>query len=69
MQANIATEQTNLENEFAALDTVEGDNQAISGILNGETTGTPLSSSGSSSSSSSSGSSSSSFGSVGSGSS
>jgi len=61
MQAQIAAEQTNLENEFAALDSVEGDNQAISGILNGEATGSSTSTSSSSSSSSPS-----SFGSVGS---
>ena len=35
MQAQIQVEQTNLENEFAALDSIEGDNQALSGILNG----------------------------------
>ena len=60
MQARMTAEQTNLENEFAALDSVEGDNQAISGILNGEATGSSTTSSSSSSSSSSS------FGSVGS---
>jgi flagellar hook-associated protein 2 len=62
MQAQIVAEQTNLENQFAALDSVEGDNQALSGILNGSS-GTS-SSTGSSSSSSSS--SPSTFGSVGS---
>jgi len=60
MQARIAAEQTNLENEFAALDSVEGDSQDLSGILNGQTVN------GSTSTSSSSSSSSSSFGSVGS---
>jgi flagellar hook-associated protein 2 len=62
MQQQIAVEQTNLENEFAALDSIEGDNQALSGILNGSSS----SSSSSGSSSSSSSSSPSSFGSVGS---
>jgi flagellar capping protein FliD len=62
MQAQIVAEQTNLENQFAALDSVEGDNQALSGILNGSS-GTS-SSTGSSSSGSSS--SPSTFGSVGS---
>ena len=64
MQANIAAQQTNLENEFAQLDTVEGNNQALSGIL-ASSTGTSTTSTSSSSSSSSS-SSPSSFGSVGS---
>ena len=59
MQEQITVEQTNLQLEFAALDQIQGDNQALSGILNGETTGS------SSTSSSSSSSSSSSFGSVG----
>ncbi len=60
MQQQMATEQTNLENEFAALDSIEGDSQGLSGILstsNGTTT-TPSTTSSSSSSSSS-------FGSVG----
>ena len=61
LQQQISAEQTNLENEFASLDSVEGDNQAVSSILNGQSS----SSSGSSSSSSSS-SSPSTFGSVGS---
>ena len=61
MQEQITVEQTNLENEFAALDSAEGDTQDLTGILNGQS----ISSSGSSSSSSSS-SSPSSFGSVGS---
>jgi len=61
MQEQISVEQTNLENEFAALDSIEGDNSGLSGILstsNG-TTAAPSTSSSSSSSSSSS------FGSVG----
>jgi len=61
MQEQIAAEQTNLENEFAALDSIEGNNQALSGIL-ASSNGTTQPSSTSSSSSSSS---SSSFGSVG----
>jgi len=61
MQAQIATQQTNLENEFAKLDSVEGDSQDLSGILNGQSvTGSTSTSSSSSSSSPSS------FGSVGS---
>ena len=62
MQANMTAEQTILENEFAALDSVEGDNQAISGVLS-SSSGTSTASTSTSSSSSSSGSS---FGSVGS---
>jgi flagellar hook-associated protein 2 len=61
MQAQIAVEQTNLENEFAALDTVEGDQSGLSSILSSSNgTTAPASTSSSSSSSSSS------FGSVGS---
>jgi flagellar hook-associated protein 2 len=63
MQEQITVEQTNLENEFAALDSIEGDNQDLSSVLSGST-GTSTSTSDSSSSSSSS--SPSSFGSVGS---
>jgi flagellar hook-associated protein 2 len=62
MQANIAAEQTTLENEFAALDSIEGDNQALSSVLT-SSSGTASTSSSTTSSSSSS---SSSFGSVGS---
>ena len=65
MQANIAAEQTNLENQFAALDSVEASNSALSGVLAGNTS-TSSSSGSSSSSSSSSSTSSSSAGSVGS---
>jgi flagellar hook-associated protein 2 len=61
MQEQMAAEQTTLENEFAALDSVEGDSQGLSGILS-TSNGTTAASSTSSSSSSSS---SSSFGSVG----
>jgi flagellar hook-associated protein 2 len=61
MQEQINVEQTTLENEFAALDSIQGTSQGLSNVLNGTTSS---SSSGSSSSSSSSGSSS--FGSVGS---
>jgi len=63
MQEQMSVEQTNLENEFAALDSIEGDSAGLSGILS---TSNGTTSSSSSSSSSSSGSSSSSFGSVGS---
>ena len=61
MQEQITVEQTTLENEFAALDSIQGDSQGLSSVLSGSSS----SSSGSSSSSSSS-SGSSSFGSVGS---
>jgi flagellar hook-associated protein 2 len=59
MQANLSTEQTQLQNEFAALDQAEAQADGISSILNGS------SSSGASTSSSSSSGSSSSLGSVG----
>jgi len=35
MQEQMATEQTNLQNEFAALDSIEGSSQGLSNILNG----------------------------------
>lgn len=60
MQEQMATEQTNLENEFAALDSIEGDTQGMSNILNGSS-GTSTSSGTTTSSSSSP----STFGSVG----
>jgi len=62
MQEQITAETTNLQNEFAALDSIEGANQDLTNILNGSS-GTNTSVSSNSSSSSSSGSSS--FGSVG----
>ena len=62
MQAQIAVEQTNLENEFALLDQTQASSQGLSSVLNGSTG----SSTGTTSSSSSSSSGSSSFGSVGS---
>lgn len=64
MQAQISVEQTTLENEFAALDSIQGDSQGLSSVLNGSSSSSSGSSSSSSSGSSSSGSSS--FGSVGS---
>jgi flagellar hook-associated protein 2 len=64
MQEEIAAEQTNLENEFAALDTIQGDSAGLSGILS-SSNGTTSSTASSSTSSSSSSNSSSSFGSVG----
>jgi flagellar hook-associated protein 2 len=64
MQEQMTAEQTVLQQEFAALDAIEGDSAGLSGVLassNGTTTTSSTSSSSSSSSSSS-------FGSVGSGS-
>jgi flagellar hook-associated protein 2 len=66
MQEQISVEQTNLENEFAALDSIEGDNSGLSGILSSSNGTSTSTSSSSSSSGSSSSNSSSSFGSVGS---
>ncbi len=52
MNENIANEQTRLETEFAALDSLEGTTQGLSGVLNGTTSSSTSSSSSSTGSSS-----------------